>query len=126
MFGESLRHGRPAIAAVEMLSFAALYACAAYLIARRFSRRYHEVLWDWAAMVAYLSLAASATGVLMGETWCETMESLRLGNGHLRYRALRIPWGHHRLEFFVVGVLLFWLVAGFQRRGSIAGRANAL
>jgi hypothetical protein len=114
--GISLAHGRPGIDAAEMLSFAALYAFAAYFIVRRVSRRYNEGRRDWAVMTAYLSLAVSAGGVLAGEAWCGTVESLRLGNGHLSYRALRIPWGHHRLALFIIGILLFWLVAAACRK----------
>jgi hypothetical protein len=43
------------------------------------------------------------------------MEGIRLGTGHLGYRALRLPWSHHRFEIFVIGVVLFWLVAAAER-----------
>jgi hypothetical protein len=29
----------------------------------------------------------------------------------MSYRALRIPWGQHRFELLIAGVVLFWLVA---------------
>jgi hypothetical protein len=115
--GAQLARGRPMVAAGEGLLFAPIYLLAAYCIARRVSRRYpsREDLWGWAFMGAYLSLAVSAGGMMAGETWSETLESLRLGTGHLSYRMLLIPWSHHRLEIFMVGVTLFWLAAVAQR-----------
>jgi hypothetical protein len=115
--GESLAGGRPMVAVAEGLLFAPIYLLVAYFIARRVSRRYpgQEDLWDWGFMSAYVSLAVGAVGVLAGETWSQTMESLRLGTGHLSYRMMRIAWSHHRPEIFAVGVVLFWLVAAAQR-----------
>src|SRR5438034_1273743 len=54
-------------------------------------------------------------GVLSGEVWSITMESIRLGNDHLSYRTSRIPWKHHGLALFAGGVALYWLVAAWRR-----------
>lgn len=68
-------------------------------------------------MIVYTSIIASVVGMLLGEVWSDLMENIRLGNGHLSYRAERIPWSHHRLGIFVGGVVLFWLLAAFHHRG---------
>jgi hypothetical protein len=114
---ESVQHHPPAIDVAEMLSFAPIYACAAWLIAAFLSRRYprSDEFWDWAAMSAYASLAVSFLGMLAGEAWCLTMENLRIGTGHLSYRTARVPWGHYQFGIFLAGILLFWIVATSQR-----------
>jgi len=102
-----------------VLTFIALYAWAATLIVRRVGRRNadHQETWGWVVIIVYTSVIASVVGVLLGEVWSDLMENMRLGNGHLSYRVERIPWGHHRLGMFVGGVVLFWLLAAFQRQG---------
>jgi len=72
----------------------------------------------WPALVATLfaSLAISATVVLLGGLWAGTVEMLRVGNLHLSYRALRLPWRQQYSQLFIVGVVLFWLVALIRYR----------
>jgi hypothetical protein len=114
-----LAHRRPELDLAVILSFIALYAWAAILIVRRVCRRnadQQETL-SWLVMITYTSVIASAVGVLLGEVWSDLMENIRVGNGHLSYRSERIPWSHHRLEIFVGGVFLFWLLAAFHHRG---------
>ncbi len=93
-----------------MLSFGAFYACAVYLISRRF---------DSIAMTIYLSVVSSAIAVLLGQAWAILVESLRLWTGHLSYRMDRIPWGHHRLASFVAALVLFWIVVLLRRRTRV-------
>ena len=63
------------------------------------------------AAVAVTSAVVSTAGMLVGELWSGAVEMLRVGNGHLSYRADRIPWGQHRASLFFCGVLLFWAIA---------------
>jgi hypothetical protein len=101
-----------------ILAFIALYALAATPIVRRFCRRNadHRETSGWVVMVGYTSVIASVVGVLLGEVWSDLMENIRLGNGHLSFRAERIPWGHHRLGIFIGGVVLFWLLVAYHQR----------
>lgn len=124
---ESVQHHPPALDMAEMLSFAPIYAGAAWLIAAFLSRRYPLAgeFWDWAAMSAYASLAVSFLGTLAGEAWCLTMESLRIGTGHLSYRTVRVAWGHHQLPIFLAGILLFWIVAASERLTLIPRHGTA-
>jgi len=102
-----------------ILTFIALYVWVATLIISRVYRRDadHQGTSAWVVMIVYTSIIASVAGVLLGEVWSDLMENIRLGNGHLSYRAERIPWGHHRLGMFVGGLVLFWLLAAVHHRG---------
>jgi hypothetical protein len=68
------------------------------------------------AMLVYLSLVASAAAVLLVEWWAGLVESIRLGTGHLSYRADRMPWSHHRLAMFFTALAIYWLVVMARRR----------
>jgi hypothetical protein len=70
----------------------------------------------------FVSLAAAAAGVLIGELWSWVVEMIRVDDGHLGYRALRLPWSHHRLEIFVTGVALFWLMTWLRVRREFQRR----
>lgn len=101
-----------------ILTFIALYGWAATLIVRRVCRRNadRQETSSWVVMIVYTSIIASVVGVLLGEVWSDLMENIRLGNGHLSYRAERIPWSHHRFGIFVGGLVLFWLLTAFHQR----------
>jgi hypothetical protein len=117
-----LTHRRTELDLAVILAFIALYALAAIVIVRGVCRRntHRQETWGWVVMMVYTSVIASAIGVLLGEVWSDLMENIRLGTGHLSYRVERIPWSHHRLGMFAGGVVLFWLLAAFQRRGRSA------
>jgi hypothetical protein len=95
-----------------MLSFAVLYAAAASGVARWILGSLTAAAgWAAVAAVAVTSAVVSTAGMLVGELWSGAVEMLRVGNGHLSYRADRIPWGQHRGSLFFCGVLLFWAIA---------------
>lgn len=56
-----------------------------------------------AVVVGTLVIAAAVIGI--GQVWAGLVEAIRIGNGHLSYRASRIPWAHHRLATGI-GVVL--------------------
>jgi hypothetical protein len=69
---------------------------AASLIGRYTSRRFaHEPVARTIAIIALTVSLASAV-VAVGQLWAFLIEGLRIGSGHLSYRAARIPWAHHR------------------------------
>ena len=63
------------------------------------------------AMSLFCSLAFGVGGLLLGEQWSITAESIRVGTGHLSYRVDRLPWVQHRIGFFVLCVAVFWSAA---------------
>jgi hypothetical protein len=126
---ESLAHRRTSLDLAVILSFAVLYGFAASVMARRVWRRFPpEEGWIVGAAATLVTSAfVSMAGILVGEVWSEVLEQFRLGNGHLSYRADRIPWHQHRLGLFVCGVVIFWIIAALRRadqeRTSPAGHS---
>jgi hypothetical protein len=115
---ESLKYRRTSLDLGVLLSFAVLYGFAASGFSRRVWRRFpFDEGWVAGAVATVIASAiVSLGGVMVGEIWSTTLEEMRIGNGHLSYRVARIPWNQHRLSLFVCGVVLFWLIAGFQYR----------
>ncbi|MBV9501006.1 MAG: hypothetical protein JO138_16675 [Acidobacteriaceae bacterium] len=114
----SLGHRRHGFDSAVILSFTLFYTCLTSVFARRLHRLYgpREERTTVAVMITIASLLASTAGLMLGEVWSGILESFRIGNGHMSYRLARIPWVHHRLALFISGVILFWVVAAFQRR----------
>jgi hypothetical protein len=83
-----------------VLSFAVFYIGIVFALVRGRST----------AMLLYLSIIASVGAVLLCEWWAGLVEGIRLGTGHLSYRATRIPWSRHRLAVFLSALMLYWLV----------------
>ena len=71
------------------------------------------------ALTGIASVAVSFLGVQLGAVSSAVGEIVRLHNGHFGvYRATRPPWGQHLPELFIVGVVLFWVVALVRRRAA--------
>ena len=104
------------------LSFAIIYFLLANAMARRFWRHFaaQDGLIAGFAASGVVSAMFSAAGVLVGEIWSGLAENIRVGNGHLSYRSDRIPWHHHHISFFLIGLALFWIAGALQ-----AGRRRA-
>ena len=102
-----------AIDFVVILAFFLLYAWLAMLLAGWLLRRYppEESMTAALAMSLFCSLAFGLGGLLLGEQWSTTAESIRVGTGHLSYRVDRLPWVQHRIGFFVLCVAVFWSAA---------------
>jgi hypothetical protein len=111
-------HRRTSLDVAVMLSFGLLYAAFANRLVRGVWRRFPPTEDRWAGFAAtiLLSLAASLTGVVVGEMWSGQAEALRIGYGHVSYRANRIPWGQHRSAVSVVGVSVFWILSWLRYR----------
>ncbi len=113
---DSLARRRLSFDAAVLLLFAALYCFVAGHVARRVGRRFpvRESPAATLSFTAVTSVAVSVAGALLGETWSFYAEGIRLGNQHLSYRAMRIPWVNHRMEFFLACVFLYWLAAALH------------
>lgn len=114
--GESLTLRRMGSDLTVFLPIVALHALVAFAVAKRLRRRFplEEGLFTAGAVILISSLLVSTLAVLAGEAWGFLAESIRIGNGHISYRAMRVPWIHHRSELFASGVLAFWLIAVFR------------
>ncbi len=117
----SLGHRRVSFDLAVILSFAVLYGCGASLLVRWLYRIYgpREELTTVVIMTTVASLIASTVGLMFGEVWSGILEALRIGNGHMSYRATRIPWAQHHLGLFVAGIVVFLLIAGFHHRSLL-------
>jgi hypothetical protein len=94
-----------------MLPYGLIYVLGAFLIVRWLWRRIgQEDPSRAAAMSGFGAAVVALIGVVGGEIWCDSFEMVRLGNGHLSYRETRVPWTHHRLELFLIAVLVFGLL----------------
>ncbi len=121
---QALLYRRPSQVLAVILSFALLYGLAATGIVRLVARRYplNEGWPEVLVAVLFTSAVVSFTGVLLGEVWAFLLETYRLGNDHLSYRADRVPWVHHRLSLFLGAIVLFWLIAAMHYRASVRAR----
>jgi uncharacterized membrane-anchored protein YhcB (DUF1043 family) len=115
--------------AVVILLFSVLYGLAASWMAEGVWRHFppRDGWFVGVAAVLVISSLISLTGVLVGEMWSTLAEEFRVGTDHLSYRVDRIPWIHHRLGIFVVGVIIFLLLSAFHyRTARIAPKNNFL
>ena len=44
----------------------------------------------------------------------QLIEVIRVGNGHMSYRADRIPWAHYHASLFALYFALFWSVVAIR------------
>jgi hypothetical protein len=99
-------------------SFVFFYAWASRKIVRKNAARHAERGKWWNVIVAaYLSVIVATVGLMAGEFWSDSFESIRLGNGHLSDRGERLPWHHHRLAVFVCGLIIFWMLTAVHKYG---------
>jgi hypothetical protein len=89
------------------------YALIALLSIRGIYRRFssHDELLAIAAASILVSVLVGGITVGVGRLWEGAVEIARLGNDHLSYRGLRLQWTRFPVEFFVSGVVLFWVMA---------------
>jgi hypothetical protein len=110
----SLGRNRAYIDFAEVLPFALLYSLAAMVAARMVWRHYAPAEDGWApgiTMALFVSLALAAGSTMLGEVWNWFVETHRMGNHHMSYRADRLFWPRHRFELFAAAVVIFWVAA---------------
>ena len=85
---------------------------AAFLLGR-IDRRFSVLDEPLAVAGATLASALFMGGVTaaIGRLWEAMYETIRLGNGHLSYRGLRLPWALHTIEFAVVATAMFVVIS---------------
>lgn len=85
--------------------------------ARVVFRRFGPDDWVLAGVAVVVGAAAIAVAIVgLGQVWASAIEVWRIGNGHLSYRAFRIPWPHHRAATFIIAVGTVILVSAIQLR----------
>jgi len=89
-------------------------------MARLVWRRFPPAEGRLAGVVATVLISAvfSLAGLLLGELWSIAAETLRVSNGHLSYRADRIPWNHHLPVIFAGCIAIFLTIAGLCARSA--------
>lgn len=115
----ALGRNRALVDAAVLLPFGFLYLLGAHRCVRWIWRRYPpgEIGWlSGAIMAMAASFLMASGGTLTGEVWAGLVETYRIGNGHISYRAGRLWWAVHRAEMFAAGWVLFWLLAWLAAR----------
>jgi hypothetical protein len=113
---ENFGHPSVAIAIGEQLPFVLLYLFLSAVLVNRVLRRYppEDGLAVGLAMILLSSLAAGIGGLLLGEQLAQLIEAIRVGNGHMSYRADRIPWTHYQASLFGLYFGLFWVIVAVR------------
>lgn len=78
-------------------------------IDRRFSVFHEPLAVAGATLVGALFIGGVSMAI--GRLWEAGYETIRLGNGHLSYRGLRLPWTQHALEFAAIATAIFVAVS---------------
>ncbi|MPZ19396.1 MAG: hypothetical protein GEV06_15990 [Luteitalea sp.] len=106
-----------------LVSFAVVYAFGAYVLAGFVTHRFAVDEWRAAAVaLTILSLGAAMAALMALHVWASLAESLRLGSGHLSYRAERLPLHQQGISLFAAGVGLFWLISVLRYLPAIRRR----
>ena len=102
-----------------------LFALAAALVAPRVERVFEpDERWLRWGVLLVIGMVVAGLAVPVAEMWAWQVETARLRNGHISYRAFRLPVARHRLEVWAVGVLVFGLVAAvrsLRARRAVSG-----
>ena len=94
--------------AVVVVGFAVLYgALARHVAGRIFQSAIGDSRMFAATMTIAVALVFAAAGLFAGQVWTGLIESIRLGNGHVSYRADRVPWRQYPVPIFLAGVVVF-------------------
>jgi hypothetical protein len=106
-----------------LLPMAVFFLVVSDVVARRIFRRFPpDEMFALVGATLLASLAVSLFVLLISDIWSWLVESARLRDSHLSYRAARRPWAGYPREVFAVGVLAFWFVSGFRYRNRMTDR----
>jgi hypothetical protein len=115
----SLGRNRARIDLAMILPIILLYCFGAAKMAGALWRRYPPAENGWipgAVMILFISVAFAVGTTMLGELWCWNVETVRIGNNHMSYRAQRLWWGRHRTALFGGCTVVFWLTAARAAR----------
>ena len=97
---------------------AVLTLVAAWVIAHRARSRFNTETVPLIAAAALASLGLAIAVIAIGQLWASAVEVIRIGNGHLSYRAFRIPWAQYRLATFTLVVIAVWAITWIQHQSA--------
>lgn len=97
---------------------AVLYVGLSLIATRRLQARFAGERLAFVTALVIMSVGMAVTIVAVGQLWASGVEVARIGNGHLSYRASRIPWSGHRIETFTLAVIATWALAVAQHLGA--------
>ena len=102
--------------AIVVLSFGALYAIAAYLLARRIRQRFPEGEPGFWVMSVVMAFGVGLVGVMAGNLWSIVVEGFRLNSAHISYRMDRLPARQYWVQLYACSIAVFLLVALLRSR----------
>ena len=99
------------------IPMALVLAFASDRVARRVAGAF-EPEERWPRLLALIALApiVAGFGAVAAHLWSWGVDSIRLGDSHLSYRAIRLPIGRHALESWAVGLFIFAAVVAYRWR----------
>jgi hypothetical protein len=53
---------------------------------------------------------------MLGDMWSSLLETWRVGNGHMSYRGVRLPWARYRMPIYTAAAVIFWLASAAGAR----------
>jgi hypothetical protein len=112
---EAASHRERSFDVATLGSFAVLFG----LVASRVNRRIIQGSLGTSALASTMALAAASVALAIvgfgaANVWLGLAETIRLGNGHVSYRAERVPLRQHPMAMFLAGLVLFWLIAAYH------------
>jgi len=107
----------PLLDGAVLLIFAGVFAIGANAFVRRlFDRFPPDDRGPALIALAVATVIVSAAGVMIGGLGASVVEMVALGDGHLSYRAARLPWNQYWLQLFAGGAALFCGIAARRWR----------
>jgi hypothetical protein len=101
-------------AAVHLPMLFVTLALSAVILSKLKARFAGDEPFAFALAAVFWSIFVAALVLLLGHVWSAVLEVLRIGNGHLSYRATRIPWSHQWTPVFFAVVSVFLCLAWLQ------------
>ena len=115
---------------IDMLSIFApmtiLFALAVDRIARRVGRSWEpDERWPLALSLIALAPIVAGIGAVGAHLWSWGVDSFRLWDSHLSYRAVRLPIGRHAIASWTVGLVIYAAIVAYRwpslARGGLPG-----
>jgi hypothetical protein len=111
---------------VATLPMVLIYVIGSWAMAGWFARRFSRDGWVALVGAGLVSVMITITVMMVGTSLEGVVWMLRMASTHASYRALRPTWmGEHRLNLFIVGIVVFWIVARVRYRLTLRN-ANAM
>jgi hypothetical protein len=113
----AMRGERPvAVDAILLIVFGAVFVWFTSMVVDQLSSRLSDLQpWIWQLSVVVLALATAGAGLVALNLLATTLEIARLWDGHMSYRAGRLPWERHFEWVLAAGFTTFCITAWSSR-----------